>query len=33
MTMMTAELKARASVAPYLGKCGDLLIREILVIT
>ena len=32
MTMTIAELKARASVAPYLGKCDDLLIREILVI-
>ena len=33
MKMMIAEFKARASVAPYLGKCGDLLIREILVTT
>ena len=33
MRMMIAELNARASVAPYLGKCGNLPIREILVIT
>ena len=33
MTIMIAELNSRASVAPYLGKCGNLPIREILVIT
>ena len=33
MRMVIAELNARASVAPYLGKCSNLPIREILVIT
>ena len=28
-----AELYARASIAPYLRKCGNLPIREILVIS
>ena len=32
-TMMIAEPNARAGVAPYLGKCDNLPIREILVIT